>query len=454
MGGLFTLETYRKFIRITPETDLSHHRQDMRPIRWFILFWMSMVFLWGCAQLFLGNALKLPIGDLNIIITFARNAPLPQPGPAPHLRNYLSALNQTALPWKLTCLALSFALFGLHWLCLSGKVRQPWYWSYFLLQSFCVLAISFIWADPIIALGLYLVLVIEALSMLKQIRQIVFVVANALVFFLITLVWQVTQVTLWMTFESILLLMIFLIGWIILSVQQIRARGQLETAHLQLAAYAMRVEELTLLNERQRLARELHDTLAQDLVGLTLQLERVDLHLEKQRLARARALVQQAMARARATLAEARSAIDDLRATSLGSDDLLQAVQREITRFTEATSIECTADLCALAAVPDSLCEHVLRAITEGLTNAARHSQAQHVWVCAQQQKAMLTIEVRDDGIGFAHTGVESRAGHYGLLGVRERARLCGGQLDMESVVGRGTTLRLCLPLTQREGVA
>jgi NarL family two-component system sensor histidine kinase YdfH len=202
------------------------------------------------------------------------------------------------------------------------------------------------------------------------------------------------------------------------------------------------------------LARELHDTLAQDLVGLTLQLERVDLHLEKQRLTRARELVQQAMARARTTLAEARSAIDDLRATSLGPDDLLLAVQHEITRFTEATSIECTAEICQLSAVPDSLCEHVLRAITEGLTNVARHSQAQHVWVNAHRQKAMITIEVRDNGIGFAHTGAGSRVGHYGLLGVRERARLCGGHLDIESAVGKGTTLRLCLPTGQREGVA
>ena len=453
MGGSLTFETYRKFMRVTPETDVSRSRQDMRPIRWFILFWMSMVFLWGGAQLFLGNALKLPIGDLNIIITFAQNAPSLMPGLAPHVRSYSSTLDQIALPLKLLCLSLLLVQFVLHWLCLSGKVQRPWYWGYFLLQGCCVLVVSFIWADPIIALGLYLVLVIEALSMLRQVWQIVLVMGNALVFFLITLVWQVTQVILWMTFESILLLVIFLIGWIILSTQQIRARSQLEEAHLQLAAYAMRVEELTLLNERQRLARELHDTLAQDLVGLTLQLERVDLHLEKQRLARARELVQQAMARARTTLAEARSAIDDLRATSLSSDDLLRAVQREITRFTEATSIACCAEISALAAVPDSLCEHVLRAITEGLTNVARHSQARQVWVCAQRQKAMLTIEVRDNGVGFAHTNAESTTGHYGLLGVRERARLCGGQLDIESTVGKGTALRLYLPLNEREGV-
>ncbi|HEY7417998.1 MAG TPA: sensor histidine kinase [Ktedonobacteraceae bacterium] len=340
--------------------------------------------------------------------------------------------------------------FCLHWVILSGKWRQHWYWFYFLLQGVCVLIVSFIWSDMIITLGFYLVLVIEALSMLKQARQIVEVVAIYLALFIVNTVWQLTHITLWMSLESVLLLVVFIIGWIILSIQQVHARGQLEEAHLQLVAYAMRLEELTLINERQRLARELHDTLAQDLVGLTLQLERVDLHLEKKRFERARELVQQAMGRARATLAEARSAIDDLRATALDSDNLLLAVQREVNRFTEATSISCVASTSALSAVPEHLCEHVLRAITEGLTNAARHSRAHQVQVCAHLNEAMLVIEVCDDGIGFDSALVGIQKGHYGLLGLRERARLCGGYLDIESTTGKGTTLRLYLPVSER----
>src|SRR5262249_51096438 len=145
---------------------------------------------------------------------------------------------------------------------------------------------------------------------------------------------------------------------------------------------------------------------------LTLQLERVDLHLEKQRFERARELVQQAMSRARVTLADARSAIDDLRATTLGPDDLLLAVQREINRFTQATAIACVADIAALSAMPEHLCEHVLRAITEGLMNVARHSQAHQVWICARLHEAMLTVEVRDDGRGFESTAIDSQKGH------------------------------------------
>src|SRR5262245_35830409 len=109
---------------------------------------------------------------------------------------------------------------------------------------------------------------------------------------------------------------------------------------------------------------------------------------------------------------EARSAIDDLRANTLAPNELLLAVHREIHRVREATSISCVADISLLSATPEPLCDHVLRAITEGLTNVARHSQAHQVWVCAQFHEAILTIEVRDDGIGFESAAVVSQKGH------------------------------------------
>lgn len=462
MHGLLNVEKYRKIIWDTTAKDLNLDKRDIRPIRWFILFWIGIVSLWGSAQLLLGDYLRLPFGGVIFIITgyspVSRFTPPPlSPGKPPPLvdNHFLHKLrfDYGYYPLNMFCILLMVVQICLHWICLSGKLQQRWYWFYFLLQGACVLTVSFIWSDTIITLGLYLVLVIEALNMLKLVRQIVVVAANYLVLFIFTTAWQSTQTGIGMTLESVLLLVIFVIGWIILSMQQIHARSQMEAAHLQLAAYAMRIEELTLVNERQRLARELHDTLAQDLVGLTLQLERIDQHLDKKRFERARELAQQAMSRARATLAEARSAIDDLRANTLNPNDLLVALQREISRFMAATSIPCTADISALAAMPESLCEHVLRAITEGLTNVARHSQAHQVWVCAQLNEAILTIEVRDDGIGFDSTTMLTQKGHYGLLGLRERARLVGGHLDIESSPGKGTLLRLCLPTNYRGGL-
>lgn len=231
---------------------------------------------------------------------------------------------------------------------------------------------------------------------------------------------------------------------------QARARAQelladLETAHRQLSEYAARVQDLTLANERQRMARELHDTLAQGLAGLVLQLEAANAHLASGRTDRAQTILQQAMSRARGTLADARRAIDDLRADQTTPRDLAQALRDEVARFTDATGIPCALDVSLPAPVPDAVREHALRAVAEGLTNIARHAQAQHAWVNVRNTGGDLIVELRDDGCGFDPAAVPS--GHYGLLGMRERARLASGTLEISSVPGKGTSLKLLLPL-------
>jgi NarL family two-component system sensor histidine kinase YdfH len=84
--------------------------------------------------------------------------------------------------------------------------------------------------------------------------------------------------------------------------------------------------------------------------------------------------------------------------------------------------------------------------VTEGLANVARHAHAHQVWVRVAAQDGALEIAVRDDGRGFDPQAVNGEAGHYGLIGLRERARLAGGALEITSAPGAGTTLRLRLP--------
>jgi NarL family two-component system sensor histidine kinase YdfH len=253
---------------------------------------------------------------------------------------------------------------------------------------------------------------------------------------------------------------LFVVVYVVLYLRQVEARErvqvllqELETAHRQLAEYATQVEDLTLVAERQRMARELHDTLTQGVAGLILQLEAVNAHLVDGRSGRAQEIVQQALSRARDTLAGARRAIGDLREESPTPREFSAAARKEINRFTTATGIPCTLDLSLPTVLPDMLSEHALRIVTEGLTNVARHAQANQVWArLAGVYDDWLEIEVRDDGVGFDPVVMANRAGHYGLLGMRERARLAGGTLDIKSAPGEGTKLLLRLPLrNQRE---
>jgi two-component system, NarL family, sensor histidine kinase YdfH len=224
----------------------------------------------------------------------------------------------------------------------------------------------------------------------------------------------------------------------------------LESANAKLAAYAAQNELLTLQNERQRMARELHDTLAQGVAGLVLQLEAVKTHLKQGRAERASAIVEQSLTNARSTLSESRAAIDDLRA--LLPTDLSEAFRGRVERFTQATSIPCELEISMEEEeFAMDVKGHLLRVLSEGLTNVARHAQATQVSVKLFAQDDQIRLEVRDNGKGFVAES-EMNAGHYGLLGMRERARLLNGSLNIESNIKGGTNVCFVVPSSQGGG--
>ena len=212
----------------------------------------------------------------------------------------------------------------------------------------------------------------------------------------------------------------------------------LESANAKLAAYNAKIESLTLQNERQRMARELHDTLAQGVAGLVLQLEAIKAHLKADRPERAVAIVEQSITRARSTLAESRAAIDDLRAVPI---NLADAVREQVEHFKQSTGMPCELDISVTEnQIPVETSNHALNILSESLTNIARHAEATKVKVNFFIQKQTLELEVRDNGKGF-DVKQESK-GHYGLVGMHERARLTGGMLSIESDAN-GTCVQL-----------
>jgi len=246
-------------------------------------------------------------------------------------------------------------------------------------------------------------------------------------------------------------MIIFVVVYVVLYMRQAEAREQaqtllteLETANRQLSEYATQVEDLTIAAERQRMARELHDTLSQGLAGLILQLEAADAYLTKERPERAQEIITQAMEQARATLSNARRAIGDLRSSAEPIPSLEQALRAEVKRFENATGLPCELEIQLISEPSSSIVETSLRIVSEALTNVARHAQASHAWVQAEETETQLCLEVRDDGQGFDPGAVE--AGHYGLLGLRERTRLVGGTLDVVSEKGSGAAIKVCLP--------
>jgi NarL family two-component system sensor histidine kinase YdfH len=345
----------------------------------------------------------------------------------------------------------------LHWMSISW-FKQKWnIWLYLGVQALLVFILVSLAGVMGPLFGLYLGMIGESVGLLVKPRRI----AAGVAFFLLLSMVNYLQITggadaqWWML--AMIPMTIFVIIYVVLYSRQADARAraqqlleELRQANRRLTEYAGQIEDLTLADERARMARELHDTLAQDLAGLILQLEAADAHLQKQDPGRAREIIAQAMKRARTTLAQSRRVIDDLRAGFAGADDLAEAVREEAGRFSAATGISCALDLDLPPDLPVPVRDQIFRAVSEGLNNIARHAQARSAQVAARAEDGALVIRISDDGVGFDLDSVPP--GHYGLLGLRERVRLAGGSIEIASRAGAGTSLNMRFPLQPMEG--
>jgi len=204
---------------------------------------------------------------------------------------------------------------------------------------------------------------------------------------------------------------------------------------------AMAEAEFTaILSERNRVAREIHDTLSQSLGAISVQLELARTHAAEISPS-ARNHLASAHKLARAALAEARESIWNMRSQILERCDLGEALERILTRMTEGTGVtprmQVEGDRRRLPPVVEN---NLLRIGQEAITNASKHARPARISVTLTFDGRSIRLAVEDDGAGFqvdAQPGGERRS--FGLVGMRERAELIGGTFELTSAPGRGT---------------
>jgi len=397
-----------------------------------------------------------------------------------------TVIAQTALRQSWTVIPFTILVFVhiiAHWNVIpiiGNPARMRWY---IIIQSLLAFIISYISGNVGMIFALYMALIGETIGFLGANRwgllAILYYLALSLVNFLLmtnlqgAFSWLLTAIP----------IVIFISLYVTLYTRQAEAReraqalaAELEVANRQLSEYSARVEDLTIANERQRMARELHDTLSQGLAGLILQLEAADAHLSSDHPEKAHAIITNAMLNARSTLADARRVIDDLRGNNSG--DLQDLIKLEISRFETATGISCIFDSKVVSVpvqdnvvpvpgvgykdiadgtpanpdstteappIPDIIRETAVRGVTEAFSNIARHSRATRATITLENSASLLRVTIQDNGKGFDPAQVPP--GHYGLLGLGERIRLAGGTLEIHSAPATGTTLLITLPL-------
>ena len=223
--------------------------------------------------------------------------------------------------------------------------------------------------------------------------------------------------------------------------QTSEAKRKLEDVNEKLEIANNKIEQMTRSEERQRIARELHDTLAQGLTGIILQLDAVDHYLDKGNAAKAQELVQRSMKAARETLAESREVIDDLRINSRDkslTERVAQLIKSESTAFTFDTALN----------VPLNLQEEILieKLISECVLNIHKHAQASTANIALFSDENAIKLAIKDDGIGFDPEQIANKTGHYGLLGMRERIKSVNGIFELHAQPGNGCSVAIIIP--------
>lgn len=199
------------------------------------------------------------------------------------------------------------------------------------------------------------------------------------------------------------------------------------------------------LAERNRLARELHDTIAQGLTAVTMQIDAAQRGLDRDP-ERVRARLQRASDLSRATLDDVRRSVWTLASPLIDGAALHAALTEQCAQFGERTGIDTR---YASSGPPPQLgpaaASQLLRIVQEALHNVEKHAQAEQVIVSTACCEGKLQVTIDDDGIGFDPGSPASGAGGYGLISLRERANLIGSELAITSAPGQGTRIAVTL---------
>ena len=229
-----------------------------------------------------------------------------------------------------------------------------------------------------------------------------------------------------------------MVGWLR---QQQRSLAE---ANLKLTHYTQTLEDLAASKERSRIAQELHDTLSHTLSGLSVQLEAMKAYWDVDP-ATARKRLDISLAATRSGLEETRRVLMARRAKPLEESGLVPAIRQMAEAAAAHTGLKLDIVLPDTAATLSPEVEQCLfRVAQEAITNVMQHARAQRLTVKLEFTESNVTLTIGDDGAGFDISKINDEK-HFGLQGMKERAQVVNGKLEIKSEPGAGTTVKLIL---------
>ena len=244
------------------------------------------------------------------------------------------------------------------------------------------------------------------------------------------------------------LLFAFVLAFVLLSVGAVLAehesRSQLVQAHRRLREYALRIENQATLQERNRIAREIHDSVGHYLTAQSIQLENTAVFLEQDRikaghhLAKARQLGKDA-------LANIRTSIATLRTNPIQERSLTITIEELILEFQSHTNIAIASEINLVSKLSTEVNTALYRIVQEALTNIVKHSQATKVDLSLKEVAGTILLSIQDNGCGFNQN---NNTTGFGLQGMKERTAALGGNFKLESKHSQGCHINIAIPLS------
>ena len=223
---------------------------------------------------------------------------------------------------------------------------------------------------------------------------------------------------------------------------------ELQEAHSKLQEYASQAEELAVAQERNRLARVLHDSVTQTIFSMTLTAEsaRIMLQRDPKRVEPQLVRLQEL---APGALAEMRSLLYELRPTAVGEEGLVPALRKHLDTLRSRDGLTVDLHVDGERRLPKDQEEGIFRIVQEALNNVSKHAQTDRAMVTLRMVDGLASLLIEDQGAGFDPSAVQPREGHMGLASIRERVEIQRGTFKIESQSGRGTRIIVKVPINR-----
>jgi|GEM_PF-1294538 len=214
----------------------------------------------------------------------------------------------------------------------------------------------------------------------------------------------------------------------------------------ELESISPEAEARAILGERARVAREIHDGLAQTLAFLKIEIDRAEKLIEQGNSSQAASVLNASSRTLSDAFLDARQAIEDLR--RFPSGDLAACLRQVGEDFEALSGLQVDLQLLNLPMLSANIQAQIIRIVQEALTNVRKHANASLVKISASKKDGAVYLEVQDNGPGFDAANPIAKA-RFGLRGMRERAEIIGAELEVDSRPGEGVSIRLCVPILE-----